>query len=184
MEKFDVNLIQDNLVELLTNTINISSLFYQVFIDPTPHSDITLDQWVYKDGTMVMETTTGIKNLAAIESNISSQVEDIVDEKLDEYVKDTDYASQNTVGVAAIDGVTVDLNSDHQLYVKGDSLTVAHSETSSLAAEATIVATIQNQNDSSPYSNIKIWVGTQAEYDIIEKANDTLYFIKEEQPQE
>ena len=44
MSNVDVNVILENLTELLTNTVNMTSVFYDLFINPEP-MDVTLTQF-------------------------------------------------------------------------------------------------------------------------------------------
>ena len=72
----DVKLITDNLVELLTNTINISSLFEKIFYSKEPDYNVPLEQWVYEDDhdPKMYPKTTYVKNLAAIEEELAGTV--------------------------------------------------------------------------------------------------------------
>lgn len=71
----DVKLITDNLVELLTNTINVSSLFEKVFYSKEPDRNIELVQYVYKEDTQKIEPElTKIKNVAAIEEELRNSI--------------------------------------------------------------------------------------------------------------
>lgn len=50
----DINIIAENLVELLTNTVNMTSVFYDVFLNPNP-MDITFQQ--YDDNNELVTVT-------------------------------------------------------------------------------------------------------------------------------
>lgn len=50
----DTNLIIDNLTELLQNTVNMTSVFYDIFINPVP-MDVTLEQY-NSDGELISVT--------------------------------------------------------------------------------------------------------------------------------
>ena len=70
----DVKLIQDNLVELLTNTINVSSLFAKIFYDPVPE-EVDLTQWVYNESSDKITTkVTKVPNVAFIKDELASRV--------------------------------------------------------------------------------------------------------------
>ena len=75
LSKIDVKLITENLVELLTNTLNISSLFEKVFYDPNPDGNITLEQYVYKpEIDKILPEVTYIPNVAYIKDELASHV--------------------------------------------------------------------------------------------------------------
>ena len=50
----DINVVAENLVELLTNTVNMTDVFYDLFINPTP-TDVTL--WQYDSDNQLIEVT-------------------------------------------------------------------------------------------------------------------------------
>lgn len=73
--KIDLKLITDNLVELLTNTINVSSLFKKIFYDPTPETQIPLTQWVYDEvQDKMIPQVTYVSNVAAIKEELENHV--------------------------------------------------------------------------------------------------------------
>lgn len=156
--KIDPQLISENLTELLTNSINISSLFEKVFYSPEVNYSIPLEQYVYKDGSLVMEETF-IKNIAAIADELKNS--------------SSPFSPENISSI--IDDNTIKLNNSNKLYVDGENLSVSAAAT---ATSASAAETIKNALVGSA-SNLNVWVGTQEEYDSIVKDPSTLYFIKE-----
>lgn len=72
--KIDAKLLEDNLVELLTNTINVSSLMERIFYSEIPDK-VSLDQWVYNSSSQKLELiTTEVPNLAYIKQDLESNV--------------------------------------------------------------------------------------------------------------
>ena len=70
----DVKLIQDNLVELLTNTINVSSLLAKIFYDTEPE-EVDLTQWVYNESSeKIIPKVTKVPNMAFIKDELASHV--------------------------------------------------------------------------------------------------------------
>ncbi len=53
-ENIDINVVAENLVELLTNSTNLASVFYDIFLNPIP-MDVTLQQ--YNDENKLIEIT-------------------------------------------------------------------------------------------------------------------------------
>ena len=85
--KIDPQLISENLTELLTNSINISSLFEKVFYSPEVNYSIPLEQYVYKDGSLVMEETF-IKNIAAIADELKNSSSPFSPENISSIIDD------------------------------------------------------------------------------------------------
>ena len=72
MEKIDVKLITDNLVELLTNSINISSLLQQMFDSETP-ATVELEQYTYnEESEKIVPTTVMVDNIAKMKGLMGS----------------------------------------------------------------------------------------------------------------
>lgn len=151
-EKIDVKLITDNLVELLTNTINISSLFSKIFNTLEAAETIETEQYVY-DGSAIVATTVYVDNMTKIKQEVAKASSSVVDKcvKKDE-----------------IDGETLKFDDDlGKLRVNESSIVAGTSES------------VINRN--SLEEHVKVWVGTQVEYGNLEnKDSSTLYFIKEE----
>lgn len=71
----DVKLITDNLVELLTNTINISSLFEQIFDSGAAPATIETTQYVYNDEEeKIKPETVLVENMSKIKQDLANTV--------------------------------------------------------------------------------------------------------------
>lgn len=71
----DIKLITDNLVELLTNTINMSSLFEQIFNSEAAPATIDTIQYVYDDEEeKIIPTTVSVDNMSKIKQELESHV--------------------------------------------------------------------------------------------------------------
>lgn len=71
----DVKLITDNLVELLTNTINISSLFEKIFDSEAAPTTLETYQYVYNDESQKIEPhTVLVENMSKIKQDLASSV--------------------------------------------------------------------------------------------------------------
>lgn len=160
--KINPQLISENLTELLTNSINISSLFAKVFYDTIPSDSITLSQYVVKDDGALDIENVEIKNVAQIQQELMNAIGSSV--------------VQNIGSV--VDNETIKLNSNDKIYVDGSRLSVSVAASATQAATASLAETIKNAlvGSSSPLS---VWVGTQDEYDNLTVDQNTLYFIQE-----
>lgn len=167
----DINLITENFTEILTNTINIASVFYDMFFKETPDT-LSLEQYVY-NGTGIELQTVQVPNLASIKKDLE---ESVVSRE----------ATETTFGVVKIDNSTIKKNQSSQIHVPIDNDTIKILENGNIGVDkstftpdkATLASSITNINDNS---NITFWVGSQDEYDSIAvKDPNTLYFIQEE----
>lgn len=80
----DVKLITDNLVELLTNTINISSLFEQIFDSEAAPATIETTQYVYdEEEEKIIPTTVYVDNMSKIKSLVGSATRVLTQEEYD-----------------------------------------------------------------------------------------------------
>ena len=71
----DVKLITDNLVELLTNTINISSLFEQIFDSEAAPATIATTQYVYdEEEEKIKPETVLVENMSKIKQDLANTV--------------------------------------------------------------------------------------------------------------
>lgn len=167
----DINLITENFTEILTNTINIASVFYDMFFKETPDV-LNLEQYVY-NGTEIELKTVQVPNIASIKKDLE---ESVVSKE----------ATETTFGVVKIDNSTIKKNQSSQIYVPIDNDTIKILENGNISVDkstftpdkATLASSITNINGNS---NITFWVGSQDEYDSISvKDPNTLYFIQEE----
>ena len=162
INKIDPQLLGDNLTELLTNSINVSSLFAKVFYSTEPSKTITLSQYVVKDDGSLDIQNVQIKNVAQIQKELIDSVSGSV--------------VQNIGSV--IDGETIKLNGENKLYVDGANLSVSAAATATTASSANFAETLKNTLNGNA---INVWVGTQADYDAVTvKEANTLYLVKEE----
>ena len=167
----DINLITENFTEILTNTINIASVFYDMFFKETPDT-LSLEQYVY-NGTEIELKTVQVPNLASIKKDLE---ESVVSRE----------ATETTFGVVKIDNSTIKKNQSSQIHVPIDNDTIKILENGNIGVDkstftpdkATLASSVTNVNDNS---NVTFWVGSQDEYDSVSvKDPNTLYFIQEE----
>lgn len=167
----DINLITENFTEILTNTINIASVFYDMFFKETPDV-LNLEQYVY-NGTEIELKTVQVPNLASIKKDLEESVA-------------TREATETTFGVVKIDNSTIKKNQNSQIHVPIDNDTIKILENGNIGVDkstfipdkATVSFFVTNVNDNS---NVNFWVGSQDEYDSVSvKDPNTLYFIQEE----
>jgi hypothetical protein len=178
----NMNVIIENLTELLTNTVNMTSVFYDIFLNPEP-MDVELQQ--YNNENRLVTVT--IPNRAK-DSQIAYNGEGSPEGKLGAplgavyvdttssrvYVKaegtyspeigwpktgwvivpsDLKVATDTDLGLVKIDDSSITMNSNSQIQAAG----------------------LINRNDGV---TIKTWVGTQGEYDFIGvKDSNTIYYI-------
>lgn len=162
INKIDPQLLGDNLTELLTNSINVSSLFAKVFYSTEPSNTITLSQYVVKDDGSLDIQNVKIKNVAQIQKELIDSVSGSV--------------IQNIGSV--IDGETIKLNGENKLYADGASLSVSAAATATTASSANFAETLKNTLNGNA---LNVWLGTQSDYDAVTvKEANTLYLIKEE----
>lgn len=174
MKNIDVNLITENFVEILTNTINIASLFHDMFFSETPE-DVELEQYIY-DGTKLELQSTLVPNLAKMK------------EELKEAATQSE-ATSTKAGVVKIDDSTIVKNSTGQICVPIDNNSIVINSNDEIAVDkenfvpdralnSDITYKIINVHDS--VTPLNFWLGTQVQYDAItDKDPDTVYFISQ-----
>lgn len=175
----DVKLITENFVEILTNTINISSLFEQIFDSNAQPATIETTQYVYDQTTdTVKPKAVYVDNMSKVKADLEDAVSEEIGIALEDCVKYEDIATEEDLGVVCIDNSTVKMNEDNQIYVDSSQLGITHVASADSATTATVANSVLAGNIDS---EISIWVGSQAEYDSIQqKDSGVLYFIKEE----
>lgn len=175
----DVKLITENFVEILTNTINMSSLFEQIFDSNAEPTTIETVQYVYDNITdEIQPKPVYVDNMSKIKADLEDAVSDEIGIALEDCVKYEDIATEEDVGVVCIDNRTIKMNEDNQIYVDSPELGITHVDSATNADVAVLANNVQAGNINE---GISIWVGSQIEYDAIQvKDANVLYFIKEE----
>lgn len=175
----DVKLITENFVEILTNTINIASLFEQIFNASAEPAEIETVQYVYdEDQEAIVPKTILVDNMAKIKADLENSVSGEIGAALEDCVKYEDIATSSRLGILKIDGSTIKMNGDSQVYVDPSSLNITRVESAANADAASIANTLLNEKDNE---GISVWVGSQAEFNNIQsKDSSVLYFVREE----
>ena len=161
----DVRLITDNLVELLTNTINMSSLFKDIFDSEASPATLETIQYVVEDNKVV-PTTVLVDNMSKIKRDLQEDV--ILPDESQTLTNKTISADDNTISNLSV------------VNFKNEAITsIIHSTTqavdTALPTEKSVADALAEALDGK-----KIRVLTQDEYDnLSEKDLSTLYFIKE-----
>lgn len=179
----DVKLITENFVEILTNTINISSLFKQIFDSEAAPDVIETTQYVYDEvQDKVVPQTVEVENISKIKADLSDTISGDIGDALDNCVKYDDKASAVAFGIVKYDNSTIKINENNQMYVDSDALGITSVPHATNADKATLADSILDTH--SPVDNpvgVSVWVGSQDEYTALGNTIDsnTLYFIKE-----
>ena len=169
----DIKLITDNLVELLTNTINMSSLFKDIFDSKADPATLKTTQYIVEDNKVV-PTTVLVDNMSKIKSDLQSGV--VLPDESQTLINKTINADNNTISNLSVTNFKDDVISSIVHDTAQASDTVLPTEKSVATALSEVLSTILLE----VLDGKKIRVITQGEYDdITEKDPDTLYFIKE-----
>lgn len=201
----DADVIIENLTELLTNTVNMTSVFYDIFLNPEP-MQVTLQQ--YDDNNQLitvtipnraMERQVSLTGEGSPENReaaalgviyVDTENSDIYVKARGEYDEETGWPKTGWVLIPTelnVEQVLADYLSDHNY--------VTASETDKATDEKYGVVKIDNEtitNNSSNQVQVvgiidansgrakQFWVGTQGEFESIDpKDPDTIYYILE-----
>lgn len=205
----DENLVVENLNELLTNSVTLTSKYYDIFINPDP-MDVTL--WMYNDQNELIEVTipnrakdrqdsivnngvlTILKNGLSLgtfsaNSSVDKAISIPVPTKTSELVNDAGFVRDTDIPVVGDGRVTISQGGE----VKG-SFTTNQSANAVIDLETTVnidrsSITFNSEDkiqtvgviDNNSGDTTKVWTGTRQQYDAITvKDNNTIYNVTDD----
>ena len=202
----DENLVVENLNELLTNSVTLTSRYYDIFINPEP-MDVTL--WMYNDQNELIEVTipnrakdrlnsvvndgvlTILENGSALgtfsaNSSVDKAISIPVPTKTSELVNDSGFIKDTDVPVVGDGTITVtqggvtkgSFTTNQSTNATIDLETSINIDGSSITFNAFDRIQAAGVIDENSGNTTKVWSGTRQQYDSVTvKDNNTIYNV-------
>lgn len=199
----DADIIIENLTELLTNTVNMTSVFYDIFLNPEP-IDVQLQQYNDKNQLVTVtipnrakDSQVALSDSGSPEGNVSAPTGavyidndnykiyvKVMNTSSEGYSKDgwqlipTSTALEDTIANYLINNSYVRAVADDK--ATSDTFGVVKIDDDSIITNSNNQIEVSKIANTNNNGKVQVWVGTQDEYDIIaDKDPNTLYYIIE-----